>query len=166
MGVAAALAAIRAAEDRAHLLTGPARWIWCAREILQPAPVRFYAVRDFFLRRVPVSAAARVFGDRRWALLVNGSRAAAGEQRPGDPLRRLELAPLLRQGSNRLVIEAESPTGVGGILFGLDLGAEKNAVVSDAAWRIARSQSEVERGEGPPVAVWGRPPMYPWRYPK
>jgi hypothetical protein len=63
------------------------------------------------------------------------------------------------------VIEAESPTGAGGILFHLDLpGAER--VDSDATWRVSPSEAELARGAGTPAAVWGRPPMYPWGYPR
>jgi len=52
---------------------------------------------------------------------VNGTRAGSGRQRPGDPLVLYEIAGLLSRGVNRIAIEAGSRTGVGGVLFSLDL---------------------------------------------
>jgi hypothetical protein len=77
----------------------------------------------------------------------------------------VEIAPALTIGVNRVVIEAESPTGAGGILFHLDL-PEGVHVDSDATWQVGSSEAELARGAGKPAGVWGRPPMYPWGYPK
>jgi hypothetical protein len=162
---AAALAGARALEDRAHLRTGGAQWIWLAVDGEEPKPLRFFARRDFTLARVPPSAKALLFVDRRGVLRVNTSRFPLPEQRPGSPLAEVEIAPALAAGVNRVVIEAESPTGAGGILFHLDLpGAER--VDSDATWRVSPSEAALARGGGTPAAVWGRPPMYPWGYPR
>ena len=160
------LAAFRSHRDRSNLVTGNALWIWRSRDIPEPAPIRFYVARDFFLERVPPSAAAKIFVDRGFVLFVNGSRVGTGLQRPGDALSVFEVAPSLRPGANWVVIQAESPTGVGGILFSLDLGeSRKNAVVSDENWRVVLSESALRQGGGAPAAVWGRPPMHPWGYP-
>ena len=159
------LAMVRACRDRALLATGEARWIWCSRDIRGPSRVRFYATRDFVLQEVPRRAVAKVFVDRRWELFINGSRVAAGEQRPGDPMEILEIASYLKRGSNRVAIQAESPTGVGGILFSLDLDARENAVVSDAGWRVDSSDAAILRGGRAPAVEWGRPPIHPWGYP-
>jgi hypothetical protein len=161
---AALLAGTRAMRDRSHLVTGGARWIWFSLDIEEPKPVRFYARRDFTIARVPASAKALLYVDRRGVLSVNGSRFPAIEQRPGSPLAVLEIAPALVAGSNSLVIEAESPTGGGGILFHLDL-LEGTSIDTDASWRVGLSESELARGGGARAAVWGRPPMYPWGYP-
>jgi hypothetical protein len=77
----------------------------------------------------------------------------------------VEIAPALTAGVNRVVIEAESPTGAGGILFHLELPGGDH-VDSDATWQVSSSEAELARGAGKPAAVWGRPPMYPWGYPK
>jgi hypothetical protein len=162
---AAALAGARAVRDRSNLLTGRARWIWLAVDIDEPKPVRFFARRDFTLAGVPSSAKALLVVDRRGVLTVNTSRFPLPEQRPGSPLAFVEIAPALAAGVNRDVIEAESPTGAGGILFHLDLpGGER--IDSDATWRVSQSEAELARGGGTPAAVWGRPPMYPWGYPR
>ena len=164
VAAAAALAGARALQDRAHLRTGGARWIWLAVDLEEPKPVRFFARREFTLTRVPPSAKVLVVVDRRGVLTVNTSRFALPEQRPGSPLAEVEIAPALTAGVNRVVIEAESPTGAGGILLHLDLpGGER--VDSDATWQVSSSEAELARGAGRPAAVWGRPPMYPWGYP-
>ena len=121
VAAAAALAGARALQDRSHLRTGGARWIWLAVDLEDPRPVRFFARRDFTLTRVPPSAKALLFVDRRGVLTVNTSRFPLPEQRPGSPLAEVEIAPALTTGVNRVVIEAESPTGAGGILFHLNL---------------------------------------------
>ncbi len=141
--------------------TAPARWIWHSLDIRHSRPVRFYAERDFPLEGAPASAKAKLFVDRRGTLIVNGSKFPALENRPGDRLQVLEIAPALVEGVNRVVIEAESPTGAGGILFCLDLPGGRR-VVSDRSWRVALSESDLSRGGGAPAGVWGKPPMYPW----
>jgi hypothetical protein len=161
---AALLTGTRAMRDRSRLVTGGASWIWLALDIDEPKPVRFYARRDFTIARVPASAKALLYVDRRGVLSVNGSRFPATGQRPGSPLAVLEIAPALVAGGNSLVIEAESPTGAGGILFHLDL-PEGTSIDSDAGWRVGLSESDIARGGGARAAVWGRPPMFPWGYP-
>jgi hypothetical protein len=162
---AAVSAGTRAMRDRSCLVTGGASWIWLTLDIDEPKPVRFYARRDFTIARVPASAKALLYVDRRGVLSVNGSRFPATEQHPGSPLAVVEIAPVLVPGGNSLVIEAESPTGAGGILFHLDL-PEGTSIDTDATWRVALSESDLARGGGARAAVWGRPPMYPWGYPK
>jgi len=164
VAAAAALAGARALRDRAHLRTGAARWIWNAVDIEEPKPVHFFAWRDFTLARAPASAKARVFVDRRGILTVNASRFVLAERAPGSSLPSIEIAPALVAGANRVVIEAVSPTGIGGILFHLEL-PDGERIDSDATWRVSLSESAAARGEGEPAAVWGRPPMYPWGYP-
>jgi hypothetical protein len=160
---AAALAGARALRDRSNLRTGGARWIWLAVDLEEPKPVRFFARRDFTLARVTPSAKALLVVDRHGVLTVNTSRFPLPEQRPGTPLAEVEIAPALTAGVNRVVIEAESPTGAGGILFHLDLPGGDH-VDSDATWQVSSSEADLARGVGTPAAVWGRPPMYPWGY--
>lgn len=165
---AAAFSAVLAAHaDRARLETGGAEWIWYASGSRQPVPVRFFAGRDFVLPAAPATATARLFVDREHALFVNGSLVGRSVQEPGDPLRVYRLAPYLRAGINRIVIEASSPTGVGGILFSLDLdGFGRGALVSDGLWRVAPSEGGLAAGGGYRPLVWGRPPQPPWGYPR
>jgi hypothetical protein len=164
---AAVRSTLRAHADRELLETGEARWIWYTKELRRPAPLAFFATRDFLLEKVPARATAKLFVDQRHVLFVNGVRAGSGAQRPGDPLLLRDLRPLLRVGINRLAIEAQSANGVGGILFALDLsGAGRNALVSDGRWRVDLSPDALRRGARFRAQVWGRPPMYPWGYPR
>ena len=164
IGSAAALAVHRASADRALCTTGRAEWIWYSSRVPKPTPLRFYAVREFALTAVPPRATARVFVDRQHILYVNGQRAGGGAQRPGDALATYEVARLLRPGRNRVVIEAASTTGIGGILFALDLGGEN--LVSDGLWRVDRDAAALTGQGRYRPEVWGRPPLYPWGYPR
>jgi hypothetical protein len=153
----------RAREDRRRLFTGPARWIWCTRQVEEPAPLRWRASRVFRLDgALPASVSVRLFGDRYWSLEVNGEPVASGEQTAGDPLRVLDLSGRLRAGENRISIEASSANGVGGLLFWMDLGGGR-LLVSDETWEAEM----IPAGGQPkrPAVVWGEPPMHPWGYP-
>jgi len=154
----------RAIGDRRFLETGRARWIWLTRDIPEPRPTSFRAVTDFAIPgERPRAAPCRIFVGGRWTLEVNGRRAGEGSQRPGDALTVLDLAASLLPGDNRISIDVSSADGAGGILFWLDLG-NGSAVVSDGAWRVTPISPET--GPERAAAVWGRPPMYPWRYPR
>jgi hypothetical protein len=150
-----------------YLATGPAEWIWYTGSMPVQGPLRFWATRDFELPERPGRATAKVFVDREHVLFVNGARAGGGTQRPGDPLALYEVAPLLHEGANRLTIEAASPTGIGGVLFSLDIeNFGRDALVSDGGWRVELTHPAGSRdGRYRPV-VWGRPPQYPWGYPR
>ena len=164
LAAATLLAFVRAARDRANLVTDGARWIWFTLDVYEQKPAHFWAWREFALDAVPRIAAVKVFIDPGGSLTVNGTEFSRLEQRPGSPLAVLDIASSLVSGPNRIVIEAESPTGAGGILFCLELPGGRR-VVSDSTWRIALSETSIGKGEGR-AAVWGRPPMYPWGYPK
>jgi hypothetical protein len=154
----------RATGDRRSLATGNARWIWLTRDIEEPRPMSFRAASSFGISGEPPRAApCRIFVAGSWTLEVNGRRASSGAQRPGDALTVLDLAPRLRTGDNRLTIDVSSPDGAGGILFWLDIGGGQT-VVSDGAWRV--TPISPEPGPERAAAVWGRPPMYPWRHPR
>ena len=156
------LALVRARRTRANGFAG-ARWVWISAAP-ERAPVRFSAVREFSLPATPSRAIARIFVDPRFALWLNGSLAGAGGQRPGDPPAALEVASLLRKGKNTVAIVAESPDGVGGILFSLETGDRSTAVVSGPDWSIDPTGRLVGTGQSRRAAVLGRPPLYPWGY--
>jgi hypothetical protein len=146
----------RALDDRRHGHTDGAQWIWLTRLIPKPEPRRFAAERTFSIAGPPATAGVRIFVDRSYVLWVNGERVGQGGQRPGGALDLYDVARLLRAGTNRIVIDAASENGVGGILFVLDFGpGGPAAIVSDERWTV----------NGTPVIVWGRPPMFPWGYP-
>lgn len=163
LGSELVLLLVRARADRLHLSTGAARWIWATRDLPEPAPLSFTAVKDFVATPSPRPALARIFVDRSYSFRVNGVPVGSGSQKPGDSLHVYDLSSVLRPGRNHIAVVASSPTGAGGILFWLDAG-DRQPVVSDDSWEI-ESAAEVS-GKSPRRAVqWGRPPMYPWRYP-
>lgn len=167
LAVSAGQALLRAHADRLSLSTGRAEWIWYTGRIPEPRPLRFYATRDFELAQAPGRAFAKLFVDREHALYVNGRRAGGGSQHPGDPLAVYDLTPLLKGGTNRVAIEASSPTGIGGVLFSLDLDAYgRDAVFSDGRWRVDLDSEAIRDGGRYRPQVWGSPPQYPWRYPR
>ena len=164
---AAIRATLRAHAERELSRTGTAQWIWYSREVKEPSPLAFVATRDVVLDRPPDRATAKVFADAWHVLWVNGKRVGGGKHAPGDPLALYEAAPWFRSGVNRIAIEAGSETGVGGLLFSLDLSlAGRDAVVSDERWRVDTSPAAIVSGGKYRAAVWGRPPMYPWGWPR
>jgi hypothetical protein len=167
VAAAAVRALVRAHEDRMQLATGPAAFLWYTGRVPEPRPLRFWATRDFELPSKPGRARAKVFVDREHVLYVNGVRAGAGTQRPGDPLALYEVAPFLTAGRNRVALEAASPTGIGGALFSLDVeGFGRDAVVTDQGWRVDLEPSALAEGGRYRPIIWGRPPQYPWGYPR
>jgi hypothetical protein len=167
VGAAAVHALVRSHEDRMHLATGRAAWIWYSGKVPEPRPLRFWATRDFTLPAQPARAMAKVFVDREHVLYVNGARAGGGTQRPGDPLAVYDVAPMLVAGLNRVAIEAASPTGTGGVLFSMDVeNFGRDALVSDSGWGVDLDESARERGGRYRPMVWGPPPQYPWGYPR
>jgi hypothetical protein len=161
---AAALAISRAARDRRHLTTGSARWIWYTREIPEPTRLRFRAWKEFLVAGAPpATAPLLLFADREWSLEANGAPVSRGSQEPGDLLARIDVARFLRTGENRLSVEVESPDGVGGLLLKLEL-PDGRAIVTDESWRVERLWPASEGVRE--AVVWGKPPIYPWRYPE
>jgi len=167
VATAAIRATLRAHSERELSRTGKAQWIWYSRDVKEPGPIAFVATRDVVLDRAPDRATAKVFADAWHVLWINGKRVGGGKQGPGDPLALYEAASWFRAGVNRIAIEAGSETGVGGLLFSLDLSLSgRDAVVSDERWRVDTSSAAIGAGGKYRAAVWGRPPMYPWGWPR
>jgi hypothetical protein len=136
--------------------TGRAKWIWATDDVKTPHPLKFAARRSFLLELPVAGARARIFVDRSYRFFLDGALVGSGSKKPGDAMDTYDLSGRFSRGRHDLVIEAESPTGIGGILFGLDLsGLGRNAVVSDEEWTLG----------GQPPFVWGKPPIYPWGFP-
>jgi hypothetical protein len=136
--------------------TGAAKWIWATDDVHSPHPVRFTATRSILIEEPITFARAKIFVDRRYRFFLDGAPVGEGGQKPGDPMDVYDLSTRFPRGPHVFAIEAESPTGIGGILFGLDIsGHGRNAVVSDEKWKIGDR----------PAFVWGKPPIYPWLFP-
>ncbi|MCA1580626.1 MAG: hypothetical protein LC796_04395 [Acidobacteria bacterium] len=140
---------------------GGARWIWFSASP-ERHPARFTALRDLTLSTVPRRALVRLFVDRRFTLRVNGVPAAAGGHQPGEAASFVDVTPRLKAGRNSFAILAESPDGIGGILFALDLGGPAPALVSDGSWSIDPTGQPAEPPGLHRAALLGRPPLFPW----
>ncbi|MEO8188721.1 MAG: hypothetical protein ABI682_00150 [Acidobacteriota bacterium] len=154
------LSLLRASRERRAGFAG-AHWIWFSSSP-ERQPARFTALSAISLTAVPRLAVARVFVDRRYELSINGVRAALGGQRPGDPARAVDVTSLLRAGRNSVAILAESPEGIGGILFALDLGGGAPALVSGPGWTIDPDGRRLDPPGREKAALLGRPPLHPW----
>jgi hypothetical protein len=152
---------------------GPARFLW-AEDARGGAARAFYLARDFLLEDDAALSGARlqVLGDEEYQVHLNGVWVGSGRYRTGGRAGNHDVSGLLRPGSNRLVVEARSATGVGGVLAALFVaGAERPVVATDAAWRVFGHHVEglvegtyrIDDGESP--RVLGRPPWGRWRSP-
>lgn len=144
-------------------LTGEAQWVWVTKELERPYPTQGVFEARFQLAQPGPGALLKVCADREYVAWVNGVVAGVGWSRPGFRLDVYDVSHLLRPGSNSVRIEVRSPTPVGGLLAALDLpGGKKNAVLSGRDFLLVESSGR----RVPAPVVWGRPPRYPWAYPR
>ncbi len=154
--------------------TGAAEWIWADDASAAPGqPAAYVLLSDFELPAAP-NEAARLFvaADREYAVHLNGHQIARGAYRRGEPVDEFQVAHLLREGPNRLTIEARTPHGDGGVLAGIELADASMPVVTDGDWQFTDDwDPRLVKGETlladarpalRPVRVWGRPPVGRW----
>lgn len=154
--------------------TGAAEWIWADDASAAPGrPAAYLLLRDFELDAAP-EAAARLFvaADREYAVHLNGHQIARGAYRRGQPIDEFQVAHLLREGPNRLTIEARTPHGDGGVLAGIELADGSMPAVTDGDWQFTDDwdprlvKGETLLADARPalrsVRVWGRPPVGRW----
>lgn len=139
-----------------HPAFGPAEWIWNTDNVSYAHPVTFTATRTFEISQPVTRARATIFVDRFYRLFLDGKLVGWGTCEAGRRADAYDLSTRFPRGTHLLAITAASPTGIGAILFSLELsGYGRYAVVSDSQWRV----------NGKPAWVWGRPPAYPWGFP-
>jgi hypothetical protein len=155
------------------LPTGRAEWIWAAGAAETGRPIAFYAARDFSLAApLPASVELRIAADEEYLVWINGMLVGSnrGDARPR--LDRYGVERMLRVGGNRMLVEARSSWGAGGLLAALAVaGEEEPRVVTDESWTIyrvhrlglVRGQWPLAGGERP--QVWSLPPTGRWRFP-
>lgn len=168
------LAAARAERTRP---LGPARWIWNPSLDLEQAfpeadPVAFFAVAELELPKRPRRARLAIAVDEEYVVWLNGVWIGANRYRDGAAVDEYPVAQYLRQGINRVVIEARSLRSAGGILFRLEIGKPGSAEVkrvSDGTWRIVRQAGpEIHDPRRPlpedalPALVWGKGDVGRW----
>ncbi len=143
-----------------------ARWIWAAGSYQDGEPAAFFALRDVEVEN-PDGARMAIAVDESYVLYVNGYRVGSGSYRGGAAMDAYDLAGVLRPGANRILVEARSSRGAGGILAELQLGGR--SVGSGGDWRIFRRHAEelfepgARLADGEPPQVWGRSPTGRWR---
>jgi hypothetical protein len=152
--------------------TGEAAWIWSSAAVPGEGPLTFVAVRDFRLDFLPAAATLLALADEEAQVYLNGKPLALLAYRQGDPLTRVEAGSFLLPGENRIVVEARSSQGAGGLLLSLELhSATPRRIVSDSGWRVTEhldTQTLVPGTELPgataaavlslpPAGRWGRP---------
>jgi hypothetical protein len=164
------------AEARAVLFlpTGDAQWIWARLPRDDSTPLAFYSVRDFTLDAVPAGGRLLVLADEEYVVHLNGRRVGSGIYSPGASLDAYDVAPLLRAGGNRILVELRSSRGWGGLLARLEDGAGQGIVTTGEEWRIFRRHQPgllrgllvlgPEDGSEAPF-LWGRPPVGRWGLP-
>ena len=139
-------------------------------------------LRDFVLERRPERARLLIMVDQEYQLFLNGRRVGAGRidgegtDREPDAY---DVAALLVEGKNRLVVEARSRFLYGGILASLEFGSTgaadssgRSAIVTDDSWKIVTEHQEgliagfVEPRLWQRARAWDRPPTGRWPPPK
>jgi hypothetical protein len=161
---------VRVYSQKFHDRTATARWIWAHHNMSANEPLAFFAAREFELPPNRIYTRLKLLGDPEYTLYVNGQEVAGrrvGEERALDYY---DLSPLVKTGSNRIVVAVRAPQGAGGLLAALDIAPEtENWMVTDGQWKIYRQwdplilQFDIAgRWERP--AIVGEPPIGRWNY--
>jgi len=171
--VAGAERFVRWAVTRTSLPTGQAEWIWASIDEGQAEPQTFYLVRDVHLDFRIKKARLLCLADEEYVAIVNGTQVGGGRFVGKGIVDEYAVGRFLKRGRNRLVIEARSSRGHGGLLLSLEVqGAGKfKTVVSDGSWQVlrhrerglGRAREKISEGEAP--VVWGLPPKGRWPLP-
>src|SRR5690606_29965306 len=132
----------------------------------------FFASHDFELERIPDTAVAQVLGDQEYLLWINGERAGSGRYHAHAPLETYDVAPLLRLGSNRVVLELRSAIGSGAATLAIVDGAGVPLIETGPGWKILSAAwrelldgtTALPRAEE--ATVLGRSPFGRWGSPQ
>ncbi|TNF72747.1 MAG: hypothetical protein EP299_09280, partial [Acidobacteria bacterium] len=175
--VIALLAAVewggRQAISRHLMPTRDAKWIWATGTEREPAPVRFFLVRQFELPFAVSNARLLARADQEYEAHLNGTWVGSNRY-TADTVDAYETGSLLQPGTNTLLVELRSTRGIGGLLFSLEIGGTQGEVlriVSDDSWGVVRqgvrgliggrpelvSQEAVKVLAPPPAGRWGLP---------
>ena len=161
---------LRESLHRFFLPTRQASWIWLADSEELAGPVGFYAVRDCDLMEAPTRAPLITATDEESLVFLNAIPVGGTRYGDGTPLKSYDVSDAVKIGRNRLVVEARSFRGVGGLLMRLSAAGPEGGVevVTDADWRIFRQSEdalfdvELDLPEGELPHVWGPVPVGRW----
>ncbi len=173
VALAVAEKVVRWTATMTSLPTGRAEWIWASIAEGQAEPEAFYLVRDFELDFTVEQARLLVLADEEYVAILNGVQIGGGRYSGEGLVDAYSVGGFLERGRNRLVIEARSSRGNGGLLLNLEVqgAGDSLTVVSDGAWQVLRHQvrslgragEEIQDGVEP--MVWGLPPIGRWPLP-
>jgi hypothetical protein len=177
-----ALLVVAVAAERLHwfgrlrALSEPHRaWIWSADPPELVVPRAFFVARDFEVGKLPATARMEVLGDPEYIVYLNNQRIGSDVYRAGQGLDVFEVAPRLRTGTNRVVLELRSAVGSGGATLRIVDGSGHLLVATDSRWHLygvswkGLMEGSPFWGEGyakvlglSPFGRWGSPrPMAP-----
>jgi hypothetical protein len=173
MAVIALLAMVerggRSAISRRLLPTGDAQWIWASGTEGEPVPVRFFMVRQFELPFAAGDARLLAHADQEYEIHLNGTWVGSNRYLAGT-VDVYEAGPLLRPGTNTLLVELRSARGIGGLLFSLEITGPQGEllrIVSDDSWGVVRPglrgkrpgrvSKEAVKVLAPPAGRWDLP---------
>lgn len=111
-------------------------WIWSGDPPRKVEPRAFYATRDFELANVSGSARLEVLGDPEYVVYLNGKRVGSRRTTTADEIDVYQVSPLLRAGTNRIVLELRSSTGSGAATVRLDDGHGNTVLSADGDWLV------------------------------
>lgn len=162
---------LRESIHRFFLPTRQASWIWLANSEELAGPVGFYAVRDFDLEQAPTGASLITATDEEALVFLNSVPIGGTRYADGESLKSYDVGDVVKVGRNRLVVEARSVRGVGGLLMRFAAtGPDENVeIVTDRDWRIFRQSEdalfdlELTLPEGESPHVWGQVPVGRWK---
>ena len=180
-GALLAVLALALAAERAHWFgrlraaAAPERlWIWTSDPARRTEPLAFLAARDFEISAMPASARLSVIGDPEYVVWINGERIGSGEYAAGAPFDVFEVAPRLRSGRNRVMLDLRSATGSGAFSLRIEDERGRALVASDDGWFVYRREwpgllrgDELHPSEravvlgASPLGRWGSPPLGP-----
>lgn len=174
IAAASALEVGRRGAAEAAAETGAAAWIWPPDVAAEGRPIAFLAVRDFALpaEQDAIPAQLWILVDEEYQLYLDGIWIGSNHYSLGAEIDRYQLATPLAGGVHRLVVEARSTSGAGGILLALDPGGGRpERIISDDGWSIhleaspglIEGRAGTDAGRAP--QVWGRPPVGRWHLP-
>jgi hypothetical protein len=147
-------------------------WVWVDAAPREVRPRAFFLVGDFELAAVPSSARLEIAGDPEYVVRLNGRRVGSGSYRARSAIDAYDLDGLLRQGRNRVAVEARSPIGSGGVTARIVDGEGRALVATDDTWRVLPgvwrlvANPDQPLPESPGARVLGRAPYARWGLPE
>jgi hypothetical protein len=114
-------------------------WIWSDDPPRKVEPSAFFVARDVEIDAFTDAARLELLADPEYVVYVNGKRVGSGRAAAANEIDVYPVAPRLRRGWNRIVIELRSPTGSGAVTLRLDDGRGRTVLAADPDWLVYRT---------------------------